>query len=153
MQDSERKLATVRTIEEIKPIDGADKICAYRVGGWWVIDQVGKYNVGDLVVYLEIDSWIPNYLAPFLSKGKEPREYEGVKGERLRTIRLKGQLSQGLLLPVDEDANYHVPVSITDGFDMTEAYGIIKWERPINAQLAGLIRGNFPPEIPKTPIE
>lgn len=147
---TERKLATVRSIAEIKPIEGADKICAYRVDGWWVVDQVGKYNAGDLVIYCEVDSWLPHELAPFLSKGKEPREFEGVKGERLRTIKLKGQVSQGLLLPPDEDANYHIPVAIVEGFDMTEALGILKYEKPIPAQLAGLIRGNFPSEIPKT---
>jgi RNA ligase (TIGR02306 family) len=51
-------------------------------------------------VYVEIDSWVPHDLAPFLSKGNEPREYGGVKGERLRTIKLRGQVSQGLLLPL-----------------------------------------------------
>jgi len=54
----ERRLATIRKIQEVKPITGADKICAYRVDGWWVVDQVGKYTVGALVVYLEVDSWV-----------------------------------------------------------------------------------------------
>jgi len=149
----ERKLATIRKIQEVKPITGADKICAYRVDGWWVVDQVGKYTVGDLVVYLEVDSWVSTEIAPFLSKGKEPREYEGVKGERLRTIRLKGQLSQGLLLPPHEVIGCGCYTFLKEGEDVTEWLGILKWERPINAQLAGLIRGNFPPEIPKTSQE
>ncbi|MFN6170260.1 MAG: RNA ligase (ATP), partial [Burkholderiales bacterium] len=67
------------------------------VGGWRVVVKKGEFAVGDLAVYCEIDSWIPHDLAPFLSKGNEPKEYNGVKGERLRTIRLRGQLSQGLL--------------------------------------------------------
>jgi hypothetical protein len=58
----------------------------------------------------------PTELAPFLSKGKEPREYEGVKGERLRTVKLRGQLSQGLLLPFrnlvpTKMLGCHVPVT------------------------------------------
>lgn len=95
-----RKLASIRKIEEIKNIEGADKICAYRVDGWWVVDAINKYSLGELVVYLEVDSWVPYELAPFLSKGQEPRVYNGVKGERLRTIKLRGTTSQGLLLPM-----------------------------------------------------
>lgn len=54
-----RKLATVREIREIQPIPGADKICHYRVDNWWVIDGVGKYTVGEKVVYCEPDSFLP----------------------------------------------------------------------------------------------
>ncbi|MDA3808653.1 MAG: hypothetical protein PF440_12170, partial [Thiomicrorhabdus sp.] len=97
---TERKLASIVTILAIKPIPGADRIEAVQVKGWWVVAQKGEYSVGDLAVYCEIDSFIPTNLAPFLSKGKEPREFEGIKGERLRTIKLKKQVSQGLLLPL-----------------------------------------------------
>ena len=95
-----RKLATIRKIMEIKPISGADSICAYRVDNWWVVDSIGEYKINDLVIYCEPDSWIPHELAPFLSKGQEPRVYESIKGERLRTVKLRGQISQGLLLPL-----------------------------------------------------
>jgi RNA ligase (TIGR02306 family) len=157
---TERKLATVRTIAEVKPIKGADKICAYRVDGWWVVDQVGKYKVGDRVIYCEVDSFIPHHLAPFLSKGKEPREFDGTWGERLRTIKLKGQLSQGLLLPLTTltDVAGHGVVPADDilidiGTDVADWLGILKYEKPVPVQLAGLIRGNFPSEIPKTDQE
>jgi hypothetical protein len=95
-----RKLATVRKIDEIRPIAGADAIEAAVVGGWTVVVKRGEYTAGDLAVYLEIDSWVPTELASFLSKGGEPREFNGVRGERLRSIKLKGQISQGLLLPM-----------------------------------------------------
>lgn len=144
MSDIERKMASVQQIAEIKPIEGADRIVAYRINGWWVVDSKDKYAVGDYVVYCEVDSWIPHELAPFLSKGKEPREFEGIKGERLKTIRLKGQISQGLILPIPDSF-----VKL-EGMDCTDALGIRKWERPIPAQLRGLIKGNFPSEIPKT---
>ena len=98
----ERQLATIRKIEEIKPIEGADAIEAVRVDGWWVVAKKGEYQVGELSVYCETDSWIPTEVAPFLTKpGHEPKEFEGVKGERLRTIKLRGQLSQGLPLPIE----------------------------------------------------
>ena len=143
-----RKLASIRVISGIFDIPDATNICIYQVDGWKVVDQIDKYTIGSMVVFVEVDSFVPHELAPFLSKGKEPREYEGIKGERLRTIKLKGQLSQGLILPT---ANAHLfYFTLFEGDDVTEPLGIIKWERPINPQLAGLIRGNFPSEIPKT---
>jgi RNA ligase (TIGR02306 family) len=95
-----RKMATIRKIDDIRPIEGADAIECAVVGGWQVVVKKGEYNVGDLAVYLEIDSFVPHELAPFLSKGQEPREFNGVKGERLRTVKLRGVTSQGLLLPL-----------------------------------------------------
>jgi RNA ligase (TIGR02306 family) len=170
-----RKMATLRQVIEIKSIPDADLIVAYRVDGWWVVDKKGSYTVGDLVVYCEIDGWVPNSIAPFLSKGKEPREFEGVKGERLRTIRLKGQLSQGLLLPPTVLTPYPIacyfnaskrwgigiPDEETDGFseyilvddDVSERLNIKKWEPYINPQIAGQMRGNFPGAVPKTDAE
>lgn len=154
-----RKLATIRRIDELNPIEGADAIECAVVGGWKVVAQKGLYNVGDLAVYFEIDSWIPHELAPFLSKGKEPREFEGVKGERLKTIKLRGQLSQGLLIPMEKkmDGGYLLPVTrrchIQEDEDVTEELGIKKWEKAIPAQLAGVCRGNFPTAIPKTDQE
>jgi RNA ligase (TIGR02306 family) len=147
---TDRKMATIRKVEEVRDIPEADKICAYRIGGWWVVDSVGKYSIDDLVVYCEINSWIPNEIAPFLSKGKEPREYEGIKGERLRTVKLRGVVSQGLLLPID---GYFDSIEIHEGMDVSELLVIVKYEPPIPAQLEGLIKGNFPSRIPKTDQE
>ena len=148
-----RKLATIRIIDDITPIDGADAIECATVGGWKVVVKKGEYLVGEAAVYCEIDSWIPHTLAPFLSKGKEPREFQGIKGERLKTIRLRGQLSQGLLLPFDVLRGVVVTQSIEIDDDVTEFLGIVKWEKAIPAQLAGLARGNFPTAIPKTDQE
>lgn len=151
-----RKLATIRKIDALVPIEGADAIECAHIGGWKVVAQKGLYKEGDLAVYFEIDSWIPTELAPFLSKGKEPREFEGVKGERLRTIKLRGQLSQGLLMPYNvlgglvDLVDFAYP---TEGDDVSEVLGILKWEKPMNAQLAGMARGNFPSLIPKTDQE
>jgi len=142
------KLATIRKIDNILPIPGADAIECAVVGGWKVVVKKGEYQAGDLGIYCEIDSWIPHALAPFLSKGKEPRVFEGVEGERLRTVKLRGQISQGLLLPTVGQT----PLT-GEGDDLTEFLGIKKWEKPIPAQLAGQIRGNFPTVIPKTDQE
>ena len=94
---TERKLASIRRIADIQPIEGADAIVVATIDGWKLVVKKDEFKVGDLALYIEIDSWVPHRLAPFLSKGQEPREYNGVKGERLRTIKLRGQVSQGLL--------------------------------------------------------
>jgi RNA ligase (TIGR02306 family) len=163
---SDRKLATIRRVAEIREIPGADSIEAVRVDGWWVVAKKGEYQVDKLAVYLEVDSWVPTELAPFLTKpGHTPKEFEGVKGERLRTIRLRGQLSQGLLLPFEmpvikdwciaqlfDDSRTMVGTQY-EGEDVTDVLGILKWEKPVNANLAGIARGNFPSFIPKTDQE
>lgn len=159
---SSRKLASIAEITYIKPIEGADAIeCAVVNGGWPVVIRKGEYKVGDVAIYLEIDSWVPHELAPFLSKGQEPREYNGVKGERLRTVKLRGQISQGLLLPLNVDiaggpfnGGYGLCVlGLKCGDDVTEVLGIQKWEPPIPAQLQGVMKGNFPNFLPKTDQE
>lgn len=99
-----RKLVTVKTITNISPIPGADVIEVVTVDHGWkvVVKKEDNYQIGDKVLYFEVDSWVPHHIAPFLSKGHEPREYEGVKGERLRTIKLRGTTSQGLVLKIKD---------------------------------------------------
>ncbi len=167
---SERKLASIRKIDEIRPIQDADLIELAVVGGWHVIVKKGEYKQNDLAVYFEIDSWIPHELAAFLSNGKEPKEYNGVKGERLRSKKMRGVISQGLLLnivnddgwyyifssPSDDHENYFVDLGeeAIEGQDVTELLGIQKWEKPLPAQLQGVAKGNFPTNLsPKTDAE
>lgn len=161
----ERKLASLQQIAEIRPIPNADNLAHYRINGWWVVDRIDQYKVGDSVIYLEVDSWVPTELAPFLSKGKEPHEFNGVKGERLRTIKLRGALSQGLILnPItvltQADSTgrprwiaklhrYDMPI----GSDLTGILEIQKYEKPVPTQLAGQVRGNFPSFLRKTDQE
>ena len=147
-----RKMASIRKIDSIRPIPGADAIECARVGGWDVVIKRGEFQAGDLAVYCEIDSWIPNELAPFLSKGSEPRLYSGVLGERLRTVKLRGQVSQGLLLPL-EPTCANIESRLFEGLDVSAPLNIQKWEAPIPAQLAGDVRGAFPSFIPKTDQE
>lgn len=151
-----RKMASIRSIDNIEPITNADSIEVATVGGWKVVVKKGEFKTNDLVVYLEIDSWVPTSLAPFLSKGKEPKVFNGVEGERLQTVKLRGQISQGLLLPIDcttiSDGEGNV-ISVSEGDDVTEFLGIQKWERPLPTQLQGQAKGNFPSFIRKTDQE
>ena len=146
-----RKLATIRKIDSIRPIPDADAIECAVVGGWTVVIKKGDFKAGDLAIYCEIDSWIPTELAPFLSKGKEPREYNGVRGERLRSVKLRGQLSQGLLL--DRFVALDKVGEIHEGMDVSDLLNIVKYEPPVPACLAGKARGGFPSFIPRTDQE
>ena len=144
-----RKLASVQIIDEILPIKKADSLECAVVGGWKVVVRKGEYQTGDEVIYCEVDSFIPHEVAPFLTKpGQEPKEYQGIKGQQLKTVKLRGQLSQGLILPLPEDMQCYMV-----GDDCTEALGIVKWERPLDTSLQGSARGNFPSFIHKTDQE
>lgn len=144
-----RKMASVQIIREITPIEGDDAIVLAHVNGWSSVVKKDQFQVGETVVFLEIDSWVPHGIAPFLSNGKEPREYLGVKGERLRSVKLRGQLSQGLILPI----NVLPLADYAEGEDVSESLVIIKYEPPVPAQLAGQVKGNFPSLVSKTDEE
>ena len=170
----ERKLATVRKISDLKQIDGADNIELAIVDGWQVV--VGKdvqHKVGDFVVYCEIDSFLPiKEEFEFLRKSSYKKMGE-VEGFRLKTIRLMQQLSQGLILPISvlnskfnpemvvgtskqpwgeqmQVGPYDDALVVEVGTDVTELLGIVKYEPPIPAELAGTVKGMFPSFIPKT---
>jgi len=145
---TERKLATIRTVSELKPIEGADRIELAVVDGWQVIVQKGEYNPGDRAVYVEIDSWVPHAIAPFLTKGKTPKEYKGIPGNRLKTVRMKGVLSQGLLLPITT-----LIAPAEEGVDVSSELGVFKWEKEIPTALAGICKGSFPSFLVKTDQE
>lgn len=146
-----RKLASIRTIENIGPIEGADKIELASVGGWNVVvaKDVG-HKVGDWVVYCEIDSFLPiREEFEFLRKSSY-KKMGDQEGFRLKTIKLRNQVSQGLILPFNI-----LPLGDTfhEGQDVSEILGIVKYEPPIPAELAGKVKGLFPSFLPKTDEE
>jgi RNA ligase (TIGR02306 family) len=126
------------------------------VGGWNVV--VGKdvgHKVGDMVVYCEIDSFLPiRDEFEFLRKSsfKKMGEQEGF---RLKTIKLRGQVSQGLILPISvvPITQFATAHDLPEGLDVTEMLGIVKYEPPIPAELSGKVKGLFPSFIPKTDEE
>lgn len=145
-----RKLVTVRKIKEIIPIENADKICLYKVDGWQVVDQKNRYNINDLVIYFEIDSFIP--VKPefeFLRKSSYKKLLDGTEGFRLKSIKLRGSISQGLIMPIPNDPNFTYQL----GDDCSEYFQVIKYDPPIPAELNGQVEGSFPSFIPKTDEE
>jgi RNA ligase (TIGR02306 family) len=148
----ERKLASIRRISEIQEIPGADLIELALVDGWKVVvaKNVG-HKINDLVVYCEIDSFLPiREEFEFLRKSSY-KKMGDQEGFRLKTIKLRGQVSQGLILPMSVFALY--PSNPTEGDDVTEALDIVKYEPPIPAELAGKVKGLFPSFIRKTDEE
>lgn len=119
-----RKLSTIRTISALTPIDGADKIETAHIDGWTVVVGKGEFQEGQKVLFFEIDSMLPieNPLFSFL----EPRGVkivDRVKYHRLKTLKLRGQISQGLILPIPEIIeNPEVDV------DYSELLGVVKYE-------------------------
>jgi RNA ligase (TIGR02306 family) len=153
----DRKLASIRKISEINPIEGADMIEVATVSGWKLVTKKGEYKPGDLAIYCEIDSFLPiREEFEFLRKSSYKKMTDGTEGFRLKTIRLRGQISQGLLLPISILPNEVISSTgfeDLEGLDVSEALGIIKYEPPIPAELSGKIKGNFPSFIKKTDEE
>jgi hypothetical protein len=125
----ERKLAHIEVISSIEPIEGADKIEKAVVLGWECVVKKGEFKKGDVVIYVEVDSIMP-----------EKPEYEFLRERkfRVRTIKLRGQVSQGLVLPLNALDNYlEVPKGIEKiksalqpGDDVTKYLGITKYLSP-----------------------
>lgn len=160
----ERKLVSIRRIASINPIPGADAIEVATIDGWKVVVKKGEFQEGDLCVYFEIDSFLPESDPRFAFLMKSGvREFEGQRGHKLRTVKLRGQISQGLALPVHlfvddfvgskEDEGQELSEFFTVGQDMTELLGIKKYEAPIPASIAGFVKGSFPSFITKTDQE
>jgi RNA ligase (TIGR02306 family) len=144
----ERKLASIRKITDIQPIPDADSIEVVVVGGWKVVTKKGEFNIGDLCVYCEIDSFLP--ILPqyeFLRKSSYKKLSTGEEGFRLKTIKLRGQVSQGLVLPLNVLPGGR---ELYEGMDVTEVLSITKYEPPIPASLAGKVKGLFPSFLVKT---
>lgn len=152
-----RKLASVQRVADITPIDGADAIELAHIQGWQCVVKKGEFQPGDLGVFFEIDSIPPDderfrflwatkdNLMP--GPGERPAKY------RLRTMRLRGALSQGLLLPLEQfyrdilDWEPGVPATATlwEGADVTDLIGVEKWEPPL--PMGGDQRAAFPTHL------
>lgn len=133
-----RKLASIQKIKALEPIENADAIEKATVLGWQLVVKKGEFRVGDLAVYCEIDSLMPD---------RPEFEFLKPRGMRVRTIRLRGQISQGICFPL---SILPPDFKIEEDADCTEVLGIEKYEPPMPACLAGIAKGKFPPFIPKT---
>lgn len=141
-----RKLASIQRISDLTPIDGADAIEVATILGWKVVVKKGEFRVGDLCVYCEIDSILPD---------KPEFEFLKDRGYRIKTIKLRGQVSQGIAFPTWIIPGAPIPTIFDDilGLDVTEALGVTKYDPPEISEggfKLGYTKGNFPSYVAKT---
>ena len=170
----ERKLASIQRIGAVLPIIGADAIEMVTINSWRVVTKKGEFKEGDLCVYFEIDSFLPMEKDFEFLRKSSYKKMGDLEGFRLKTIKLRGQVSQGLCLPLSilekEDemkigiskqpwgdqlqlGPYDDAIVIEEGADVTAYMCVLKYEPPIPAELSGKVKGSFPGFIRKTDEE
>ena len=146
-------LASIQKVIDVAPIPNADLIEKIGVLGWSVVAKKDEFKPGDWCIFIEIDTILPRTdWSEFLFKHPEDTKY------RLRTIKLKKQISQGLVLrPQDVNLAGNVGGNKDTftyfcelGEDVSEFLGITKFEKPIPVQLRGTVKGKFPSFLRKT---
>lgn len=153
-----RKMMTLKKIDAINPIENADAIVLASIGGWQAVVKKDEFEVGDTVLYFEIDSFLPAEVEQFAflaSKSSKtvinPDTNQEVTGHVLRTVKLRGQVSQGLVLApfagLDIDSTQDQVDAVMSGL------GVFKYEPPIPAGTGGQIIGKFPHTAQKTDSE
>lgn len=160
-----RKLVTIQKIIDLQPIPDADQIEVATVLGWHCVVKKGEFKVGDLCCYHEVDCLLPQTREyEFLAKNgtkktnTEGKEYEGY---RLRTVKLRGQISQGLALPLsilegkrhEADKRENPVYNFDEGADVTSLLGVVKYEPLMPVELSGQAKGFLAGYIPKTDEE
>ena len=141
-----RALATVETIREVAPIPGADNIEVVTVRGWKVVvKKEDAFESGRRCVYFEVDSALPveDQRYAFLAARGTKTMPNGTPVHVLRTARLKGQVSSGLVLPLSDFPELD---NAPDG-DVTAILGIEKWDPPLPMSTGGEIAGRFPTHL------
>ncbi len=144
-----RKLASVQRAHTVAPIDGADFIEKAGILGWYCVVKKGEFNLGDMGVYFEIDSLLPERKEfEFLRKSS----WNKTLGKyRLKTAKLRGIISQGLFLPLKVFPEL-MEMELQEGDDLTEVLGVEKYEQPIPAVISGEVR-SFSWPVAKTDEE
>ena len=138
-----RKLASFQRIVNLASIKNADRIEVATVLGWRTVVKKGTFKPGDLCIFFEIDSILPREAwSEFLVDKKDPE-----KPIRLRTVKLRGQISQGLAIPVSEFSDRY-SLNLVEGKDITVELGIKEYEPP--PPKCREAKGPFPSIVPKT---
>ena len=144
-----RKLTSIQRIWKIEPIEGADRIELAHVLGWQCVVNKGQFQPMDIGVYFEIDSFLP--IRPefeFMRATSYKKSDVMGEGFKLRTMRFRGEISQGLLLPLSQFPQ--IPAETDIGTDVTELLGVKKWEIEERVTTGGTAIGTLPYDIPHT---
>lgn len=122
-----RKLAHIEKIEWKRPIEGADRIELVGVLGWQCIAKKDEFQVGDLCVYIEIDSIVDKTNPDF--SFLEKRNY------KIKTMKMKGVLSQGIVFPLSilPKKEWSIGLDVTSLLKITEIEDELPKQKPENA--------------------
>jgi len=145
-----RRLATTRIIGELVPIFGADRIELAKVDGWDCVVPKGQYKAGDMIIYIEVDSFLPKGDSRWehLMKPGQITEFDGRTGYVLKPHEFKGVLSRGLVIPIAEEES-----TASLGADLTALLHIVKYEKPIPDELLAVAIGYTSYLVPTTSLE
>lgn len=156
---TKRKLASIQTIKNLRPIPNADRIEVATINGWDLVVKKGDFKIGDPAIYFEIDSFLPNepeyeFVGSLKSNPITLNRENPDQGFRLKTIKLRKQMSQGLALKFDKVSekpsglNKETLIeklkSLPIGSDVSELLGVTKWERQEAQTDLGNGIGEFP---------
>ena len=149
---TKRRLATIERIAGISPIPNADSIASSRIRGWGVVTRVDEFQVGDICLYIEVDSFLPasDPRFEFLAKRGVRKDANDNEGYVLKTAQLRGAYSQGLAMPI---TLFPELADLPVGSDVTEQLNIVIWEPKIPEELIGSVKGFRPNWIPVTDEE
>lgn len=150
-----RKMMSIKKIDSIDPIENADAIEVATIGGWKSVVKKGEFKAGQPVLYFEIDAFLPAdvpefaFLSAKSSKDVTSPNGQTVRGHVLRTMKLRGVFSQGLILPLGFGLNADSTQSEVDA--VAERLGVFKFEPPI--PMGGQMVAPFPHGVRKTDSE
>lgn len=149
MANPRRAMARMVRIDSVEPIEGADRIEAAHVGGWTVVVGKDSFKPGDVAVYYEIDTFLPDgdeRYAEFQKRGQKEMVADGavLRGHVLRTARMRGTYSQGLLMRPSDVLPERIPESAYEGMcdrgaNVTGIVGVREYvaTQPMNAAFVG----------------
>jgi RNA ligase (TIGR02306 family) len=141
-----RKLVSIQKVKAVSDIADSDFLELAHVMGWQCVVKKGEFTAGDLGVYFEVDSFLPvEERYEFLRNSSYRDNVDNGKGFRIRTVKMRGQLSQGLLLPI---VKFPELADFKEGDDVTGKLGVKKWYIPETSTPGGIIIGERPQGIP-----
>jgi len=141
-----RSLVTIQRVKALTAIPDSDFLEAAHIMGWQCVVKKGEFREGDIGVYFEVDSFLPELPRfEFLRASSFRDNEDNGRGFRIRTMKLRGQLSQGLFLPFD---SFPELAEYKEGDDVTEILQVKKWYMPETSTPGGTIIGDRPNGIP-----
>lgn len=144
MENSIRKLVSVQTIRDIIPANNADALEIAIINNWNVVVKKNVFTPGQKVLFFEIDSMIPFKDKRFGLPENQEKNAKTVNGEKfhvLKTVKLRGNISQGLIAPLDDFINDGM--ELEEGVDLSEKLGVLKKEDNVDSKISSGVSGKF----------